>query len=50
MIRKNNKDYKETLREYSFRKPRREAGMNEQVGPIQISNFEEEREQDDLQQ
>jgi len=28
-IRKNDKDYKETLRKYSFRKPRREVGISE---------------------
>jgi hypothetical protein len=40
-IRKNERDYKETLKRYNFRKPRREANPSEQVGPISISNFEE---------
>jgi hypothetical protein len=35
-IRKNNRDCKETLRNYSFKKPRREAGPSEQVDPISI--------------
>jgi len=33
---------KETLRRYNFRKPIREASLNEQVGPISILDFEEE--------
>jgi hypothetical protein len=34
---------KKTLRKYNFKKPRKEAGVREQVGPIFISNFEEEK-------
>jgi hypothetical protein len=36
--KKNDKDYKETLRRYSFRKPIKKASTSEQVGPISISN------------
>jgi hypothetical protein len=39
VTRKNERDYKETLRKYSFRKPRREAGFSEQVNPISIFRF-----------
>jgi hypothetical protein len=49
-IRKNERDCKETLRRYSFRKPRREVGPSEQVNLISISNFEEEKQKNDLQQ
>ncbi len=49
-IRKNNRDCKETLRNYSFKKPRREAGPSEQVDPISIFYYEEEKQKDDLQQ
>jgi hypothetical protein len=49
-IRKNKRDCKETLKRYSFRKPKREASPSEQVGLIFISNFEEELQKDDLQQ
>ncbi len=49
-IKNNNKDYKETLRKYNSRKPRREVGKSEHVGPILISDFEEEWGCDDLQQ
>jgi hypothetical protein len=38
------------LKRYNFRKPKREAGTSEQVGSISISNFEEEKQRDDLQQ
>jgi hypothetical protein len=48
-IRKNDRDYKETLRKYIFRKLKRQVGINEHVGSISISNFEKEGEQDDLQ-
>jgi hypothetical protein len=47
-IRKNNKYCKETLRRYSSRKPTREVSTSEQVGPISISNYEEEKLKDDL--
>jgi hypothetical protein len=50
VIRKNNKDCKETLRRYNFKKPKRVAGTSEQVGPISVSNFEEENHRDNLQQ
>jgi hypothetical protein len=49
-FRKNKRYCKESLRRYSFRKPRRETCSSEQVGPISISNFEEEKQKDDLQQ
>jgi hypothetical protein len=39
VTRKNERDYKETLRKYSFRKPRREVGFSEQVNPISIFRF-----------
>jgi hypothetical protein len=42
-IRKNERDYKETLRRYSFKKPRREVGLSEQVSPISISNSKEKK-------
>jgi hypothetical protein len=38
------------LRKYSFRKPKKEANAREQVGPIFVSNSEEENMRDDLQQ
>jgi hypothetical protein len=41
-IMKNERDYKETLKRYSFRKPRRQVGPSEQVGPISISNYGED--------
>jgi hypothetical protein len=47
-IRKNNRYYKEALRKYNFRKPRREVGMSEHVGPIFIFDSKEEWEWDDL--
>ncbi len=40
VIRKNDKDCKETLKRHSFRKPKRKASTSEQVGLISISNFE----------
>jgi hypothetical protein len=40
-IRKNKRDYRETLKRYSFRKPKREAGPSEQVDPISIFYFKE---------
>jgi hypothetical protein len=50
VIRINKRDYKETLRRYNFRKPRREAGPSEQVNLISIFNFEKEKHKDNLQQ
>jgi hypothetical protein len=44
------RDYKETLKRYNFRKPRRYVGLNEQVGPISISNSKEDHQKDNLQQ
>jgi hypothetical protein len=38
------------LRKYSFRKPKKEANAREQVGPIFVSDSEEENMRDDLQQ
>jgi hypothetical protein len=49
-IKKNERDYKETLRKYSFRKPKRQAGPNEQVSLIFVSDSEEDHQKDDLQQ
>ncbi len=49
-IRKNERDCKETLRRYNFRKPKKEAGPSEQVGPISIFDSKEEKQKDDLQQ
>jgi hypothetical protein len=48
-IRKNERACRETLRRYSFRKPKRKVGPSEQVDPIFISNFEEEKQKDNLQ-
>jgi hypothetical protein len=50
MIRKNNKDCKETLKKYSFKKCRREVNTSEQLGLILISDFGQEWDWDDLQQ
>jgi len=47
-IRKNERDCRVTLRRYSFRKPVKEASPNEQVSLISISNFEEEKQKDNL--
>jgi hypothetical protein len=47
-IRKNERNCKETLRRYNFRKARRQAGPIEQVGLISISDFEEDQQKDDL--
>jgi predicted RNA methylase len=49
-IRKNEKNCKETLRKYSFREPKRQAGPNEQVSPIFVLDSEEDHQKDDLQQ
>jgi hypothetical protein len=38
------------LRRYNFRKPKKEAGPSEQVGPISIFDSKEEKQKDDLQQ
>jgi hypothetical protein len=37
------------LKRYNFKKSRREVGPSEQVGLISISNFEEEKQKNDLQ-
>jgi len=50
VIFKNERDCKETLRRYNFRKPRRKAGPSEQVSLISIFDLEEEKQKDDLQQ
>ncbi len=50
IVRKNNRDYKETLRRYNFRKPKKEANTSEQVGSISIFDFEEDKQRDNLQQ
>jgi hypothetical protein len=50
VIRKNKRDYKETLKRYNFRKPKRKAGPSDQVSLISISNSKEEKQKDDLQQ
>jgi hypothetical protein len=49
-IRKFEKDCKETLRRYSFKKPIRQASFSEQVGPISISNSKENQQKANLQQ
>ncbi len=49
-IKKNEKDCKETLRRYNFRKPKKQIGPSEQVDPILISNLEEDQQKDNLQQ
>jgi hypothetical protein len=41
-IRKNERDCKETLRRYIFRKPRKHVGPNEQVSPISILDSKED--------
>jgi hypothetical protein len=41
-IRKIERDCKETLKRYNFRKPRRHVGLSEQVYPNFISDFEED--------
>jgi hypothetical protein len=48
-IRKNKRNCKETLRRYSFKKPKREVGPSEQVDPISIFDSKEEKQKDDLQ-
>ncbi len=40
VIRKNERDCKEILRRYNFRKPRKQAGSNEQ-DPISILDSKE---------
>jgi len=47
-IFKNERDCKETLRRYNFRKPRREASPSEQVNPISIFNSKEEKQNADV--
>jgi len=47
---KKKKDSKETLKRYSFRNIRRQANPSEQVGPISISDYEEDCQKDNLQQ
>jgi len=42
-IKKNDRNYKETLRRYNFGKPKKEASTSEQVGLISISNSEKEK-------
>jgi hypothetical protein len=42
-IKKNDKDCKETLRRYKFRKLKREVSTSEKVGSISIFDFEEEK-------
>jgi hypothetical protein len=49
-INKNEKDCKETLRRYNFKRPRKQAGPSEQFSPIFISNSKEDHQRDDLQQ
>jgi hypothetical protein len=41
VIRKNEKDCKETLRRYNFRKPIKQASSSEQVDPISILDSKE---------
>jgi hypothetical protein len=42
-IFKNDKDCKETLKRYNFRKPKKEASTSEQVSPISISDYKKEK-------
>jgi hypothetical protein len=42
-ITKNEGDYTKTLRRYSFRRPQKKAGRNEQVNPISIFDYEGKR-------
>jgi hypothetical protein len=42
-IRKKEKASKETLKIYSFRKPKREVGPSEKVDHISIFDFKEEK-------
>jgi hypothetical protein len=46
----NKRNYKENLKKYNLKKPKREASTNEHVGLIFIFDSKEELEQDDLQQ
>jgi hypothetical protein len=41
VIKKNNRDCKETLKKYNFKKLRREACTSQQVGSIFISDTKE---------
>ncbi len=41
-IKINERGYKETLRRYNFKEPRRQVGSSEQVNPISISNSKED--------
>jgi hypothetical protein len=47
-IRKNERNCKETLKRYNFKKPIRKASPSEQVDLISISNFEEEKQKHNL--
>jgi isochorismate hydrolase len=49
VIKNNNKNYKDTLRKYNFKKLR-EACTSEHVGLIFIFDIKEEREWDNLQE
>jgi hypothetical protein len=49
-LKKNEKDCKETLKRFYFKKPRRKACPSEQVNPISIFDCEEKKHKDDLQQ
>jgi hypothetical protein len=48
-IRKNERDCKETLLKYNCRKPKREVGPSEQIFPISIFDYKENKQKDDLQ-
>jgi hypothetical protein len=47
-LEKNERDCKETLRRYSFKKPKRHACPSEQVNPIFILDHEQDQQKDDL--
>ncbi len=49
-IRKNDKDCKEILRRYNFRKPRREVGTSEKIGPLSIFYCKKDKQKDNLWQ
>jgi len=42
VIRKNERNYKETMRRYNFKKPKRKTNPSEQVSLISISDFKKE--------
>jgi hypothetical protein len=43
LLKQSKKKYKKILKKYNFRKPRKEAGLSEQVDSISIFDYEEEK-------